>query len=633
MARGFGDDFKEQVRSSTNLLDLVSEVVALKPMRAGSDYVGLCPFHTDHNPSLHVYPGRQTYRCWVCDAGGDCFRWVMEIERLSFPEAIESLARRANLEIPKTQRRAGGESPEARSDRFAVLEWAVSLMQNTLRSSAADSLVQRYVTQRRLDEQTVRGFRIGYHPEDWNWFLQQASGRFTPRQLQDAGLIQEHRSGNGYFDNLVGRLVFPILDERSRPVAFGGRLIPGSNIESDAKYWNSQESTIFHKRRMLYAFDRSRESIRRSRTAIIVEGYMDCIACHQAGLDNVVATLGTAMTEEHVRFLRRFAERVVLVYDGDEAGQRAAERSITQFLAQELDLRILTLPDAQDPADFLETNTLEEFQKQVDTAPEAWEYKLQILLKRTDVDSVSGRQQVLNDMLEMMKAAPGMAGSVREDLILRTLCWRIQADERSARQRLKELRDQGRRQQNRKQSIAASRAPVAQKAATESPYAAERELLEIILTCPETIEVIRHHVGVEDFENPRYRQLLALCIDLWKEDGFLPELDRIVSVCDSDAEMLSLVNAVLDSAEDKNILQLMKEVAPEEEDAEQVPLHLQRVLFPLLDRREKKLQRASRQHMTRTDQPSSELTVEDREALVRLIRFRQRQMGHPSAMK
>jgi DNA primase len=632
VVRGIGDDFKEQVRSSTSLVDLVSEVVALKPLRGGSDYVGLCPFHTDRNPSLHVYPERQTYRCWSCDEGGDCFRWVMEIEKIDFREAIEALARRANIEIPTFNRKRGALSEQSRVDRYAVLEWAVTLMQNALRSSATESLVRRYVAERNLSAETVRDFRIGFHPEDWNWFLQQASGKFTPRQLTDAGLIQQQRSGNGYFDNLVGRLVFPILDERSRPVAFGGRLIPGSNIESDAKYWNSQESTIFHKRRMLYAFDRSREPIRRGKTAIVVEGYMDCIACQQAGLDNVVATLGTAMTEEHVRFLRRFAEQVVLIYDGDEAGQRAAERSISRFLAQDLDLRVLTLADGQDPADFLEQHSVDHFRQQVEQAPEAWEYKLQNLTARIAVDTVSGRQQVLNEMLDLVKDAPGLAGTVREDLIIKSLCWRIQADERSARQQLQQLRGQNKkRNQIRQRNVEA--VPTADISLDPADHRAERELLEIILTSPETVDVIGHHIGVDDFEHPLYRTLLGLCLDLRKEDGDLPELDRIVSVCDSDSELLNLVNAVLDTAEEKDILRLMTESSQEPSDAADIPLHLQRVLIPLLDRREKKLQVASKQRMAQADSPASQLNSDAREALARLYSFRKSQMGHPSAMK
>lgn len=652
MSRGFESDFKELVRANTNLVDLISESVALKPLRAGADYVGLCPFHEDRNPSLHVYPDRSSYRCWVCDAGGDCFRWVMEIDKVSFPEAVESLARRANLEIPKSVRQqgaAGGDSGK-KSETYDVLEWATNLMQQALRTGPAGANARGYVDKRKLTDETLRVFRLGYHPEDWNWFLNRAAGRFTPDQLLLAGLIGERPNAQGYYDNLVGRLIFPIRDEKGRVVAFGGRVLPGGNIESDAKYWNSRESGIFHKSRMLYAFDQARKAIRDSKTAIVVEGYMDCIACHQAGVQNVVATLGTALTEEHVKFLRRFVDRVVLTYDSDAAGQRAAERSIKSFMVQEVDLRILTLPNGKDPADFLEVRTGADLQELVETAPEAWEYKLQSLVTRIGLESINGRQQILNQMLEFMSDSPGLAGSVREELILRNVCHRIQVDERLARRQLTELREKTAQrnrvtQQNRSSRIDAQnqRSGLAEAPMDVEPPVsserklelAERELLEIILTVPETIDVIRHQLGADDFENEQHRRLLALCIDIRKEDGDLPELDRLIAAADSDGGLLSLINAVLDSAEEKGILQLMNQDTPdhEEENGIRIPLHLLRVLLPLLERREKRRHLLSKQRMAQTDASKSELNSEQKEALRQLTSFRKNQMGHPTKLK
>ncbi len=634
MVQGLGDDFKELVRSSTNIVDLVSEIVALKPIHGGRDFVGLCPFHDDKNPSFHVYPDRQSYRCWVCDAGGDCFRWVMEIERVPFPEAIESLARRARLEIPKHTRSGGSvENASRKTDSLVVVEWAVNLMNQTLRTAPIAENARQYVLKRKLSDETVNNFKLGYHPEDWNWFLEKARGKFTPAQLVSAGLIQERNNGPGYFDNLVGRLVFPIFDERGRPVAFGGRVLPGGNIESDAKYWNSVESAIFQKRRMLFAFDRAREAIRKSKTAIIVEGYMDCIACHQAGVMNAVATLGTAMTEEHVRFLRRFAEKVVLVYDSDDAGQQAAERSISRFLAQDLDLRILNVPSGKDPADYLETHTSQEFYKLTETAAEAWEYKLQSVLRRTDVHSLAGRQQILNHMLEFLAESQGLAGTVREDMILVNVCGRVQVDERTARKQLNEVR-------NKTQKKSVFRRDSDRQSAESAPRPenaierAEREMLEIILTCPETIDLIQHHIGADDFENVRHRRLLALCIDLWKEDGDLPELSRLIIAADSDSDLLSLINAVVDGAEKRGIFRLVTDQPNgHEQHGTSVPNHLERVLGPILERREKRLNLVSKHLLSQSARPVSELDDDQRDLLRRLTDFRQNQMGHPSSTK
>ena len=642
---GFGDDFKELVRSSTNLVDLVSETVSLKPLHGGRDYVGLCPFHDDKNPSFHVYPDRQSYRCWVCDQGGDCFRWVMEMEKVGFGEAIESLARRARLEIPKRHRDTNAHGSDSRkNDTLAVVEWAVNLMHQSLRTSPVADNARKYVKERKLSDETVRNFRLGYHPEDWNWFLEQARGRFTPAQLVAAGLMRERDNGQGYFDNLVGRLIFPIIDERGRPVAFGGRVLPGGNIDSNAKYWNSVESAIFHKSRTLYAFDRARDTIRHRKFVILVEGYMDCIACHQAGVTNAVATLGTALTEDHVRFLRRFAEKVVLVYDSDDAGQQAAERSISRFLAQDLDLRILNVPSGKDPADYLEDHSAEQFYSLIETANEAWEYKLQSLLKRTSISSIAGRQQVLSQMLDFLASSQGLAGTVREDMILRNVCGRVQVDERLSRQMLKQMREKSQPKISRDFGPGsargfnrhdAERQPIELKPRSENALErAEREVLEIIVTCPETIEIIRHQIGADDFENARHQRLLNLCIDVWKEDGDLPELGRLIIAAESDSELLSLINAVADSAEQKGIFKLMTEQpGGDENGGTSVPPHLERVLGPILVRREKRLNLLSKQQLAQSASSMSILDDETKDALRRLYNFRQSQMGHPSEMK
>ena len=634
MSVGFGDDFKEQVRAATNLVDLVSETVSLKATRNGTDYEGLCPFHDDRNPSFHVYPDRQSYRCWVCNEGGDCFTWVQQIDRVTFPEALELLARRANLEIPK-QNRSGdrGVSEESRASQYDVVEWAVNLMQEAFHIGPAGQIARTYAETRNLTEDTLRKFRVGYHPEDWNWFLNRARGRFTAEQLKSVGLIGERDNGRGYFDNLVGRIVFPIIDDRGRPVAFGGRVLPGSNIESPAKYWNSPESNIFLKRRTLYAFNQARETVRHDNTALIVEGYMDCVACHQAGVTNAVATLGTALTEDHVKFLKRFAKRVVLIYDGDNAGIAAAERSIERFIAQDIDLRILTLSEGQDPADYLEHHGADDFQRLIQQAPEAWEYKLQSVTARYGIDSVSGREQVMKELLDLMSAAPGLAGSMREDLIIRSICQRTQADELVFRQQLNAVR----RKKNGSERFLrrdAAPAPPAEPKNRSGGHLAEQELLEIILCSPKHVEYIRHQIGPDDFDCAHYRRLLAMCFDLTVEEGVLPEPQQVIAAAESDSELLNLVNMLLDSAQDKGIAGLMKEPIQEESsDGTSVPPHLERVLRPLLLRRARNQNKLSKLKIAQASQAGSTLNSDTMEALRRITKSRQSEMGHPTSPK
>jgi DNA primase len=361
---------------------------------------------------------------------------------------------------------------------------------------------------------------------------------------------------------------------------------------------------------------------------------MDCIACHQAGVTNAVATLGTAMTEDHLRFLRRFAEKVVLVYDSDKAGQDAAERSILRFLAEDLDLRVLSVPSGKDPADYLEDHTSEDFYALTATASEAWEYKLRSILQRISTNTIAGRQQVLNQMMEFLAASQGLAGSIREDMILRNVCGRVQVDERMARQQLRELRGQTQKKGFTRRD--AERQPVELKTRVENALErAEREVLEIILTCPETIDVIRHQIGADDFENARHQRLLDLCIDVWKEDGDLPELGRMIIAAESDSDLLSLINALVDSAEEKGIFRLMNDQpnAHEQAGGASAPSHLERVLRPILERREKRLNLVSKQLLAQPAQSRSTLDDGTIDALRRLHKFRQSQMGNPTEMK
>ena len=298
------------------------------------------------------------------------------------------------------------------------------------------------------------------------------------------------------------------------------------------------------------------------------------------------------------------------------------------------------MPSGKDPADFLEEHSAADFLKLTGDAQEAWEYKLRAVLGRNNTQTIAGRQQVLMQMLEFLAGSQGLAGSVREDLILRTVCGRIQVDERTARQHLREIRSKSHKRgllradadwQQREAGAAGS----VEVRSDNGLDRAERELLEIILTCPETVEYIHCRIGPDDFENARHQRLLALCIDVWKEEGELPELSRLNIAAESDSNLLSLINAVVDSAEAKGIFRLMTDPASVDESRSgtSVPLHLKRVLHPLLERREKRLNLVSKQMLAQSASASGTLDDDTKDALRRLTSFRQSQMGNPTVMK
>jgi len=560
VSSGFPTDFKEMVRSRTDLVALVGVTVSLTPQRGGSDYVGLCPFHDDHNPSFHVYPERQSYRCWVCDEGGDCFSFMMKTDGCSFRESLEMLAERAGLEMPTEFRRGTPGEQQNRNRLLEVLAWAENEFHQYLLTSPEAGEVREYLKQRKMTAETVTGFRVGYHPENWEWLLDRARNRFTVQELFAARLVRERRDGSGYRDDFVGRVMFPIHDERGRAVAFGGRVLPGHGNADAPKYLNSPESVVFSKSRLLYGLDVAREEIRRCGTVVVVEGYTDCIMAHQHGLLNVVGTLGTALNETHVIRLKRTAKQVVLVFDGDEAGQNAAERALAKFLAHDVDLRILTLPAGTDPADYLTEHGPDGFRRLLETTVEAWEQKLKLSIDRHGLQTVDARARVLDEILDVLSRVPRLAGTIRENLILSRLVHQIGVAERSIRRRLSELRKThaGRTQSSLRVDAAEQSERIDLYSGRQSrDDRMERDLLEMIFAAPTIIGEVRGEIAANEFRNRPLRQLLETCYAL-ADRGIEPSYDRVTAVIE-DSELKRLAVQIDHVARDKEIARRLEE--------------------------------------------------------------------------
>ncbi len=562
MQAGSNDDFRELVRERTDLVSLVGESVALKPVRGGREYIGLCPFHDDTNPSMTVSPDRQRYKCWSCGAGGDVFSFVMEREGLSFRQALEQLAERAGLEMPKSlaPRRSNG-GPE-KADLFKVMEWAERTLHRTLRSSGGER-ARAYLLDRGFREETIDRFGVGFHPGGWQWLQNEARDLFGLKTLLAAGLVKENsRGGHNDDASFRGRVVFPIRDDRGRTIAFGGRILPDDEEAAArdgrrvGKYINGSDSTLFQKSHVLYAMNDAKDAIRLSETAVVVEGYTDCLKAHQAGLGNAVAVLGTALTEHHVTLLKRFARKVVLVLDGDAAGLGAAERSLSQFLAKEIDLRVLALPQGSDPDDFLTENGPDAFKQLIDTAPEAWEFKLSACLEQVQAQSgsVDARHAAMDEMLDLLSQAEGLRGTPREDLAVAKLSQRLMLDERVVRQRLQE----GRKLRNqRNPSVPKDMVPTEGGRIdffggrqTRSDQM-ECEVLEIVFAEPSWFASIADELGPADFHNEYTRAVFETCRDL-SEHGHEPSYERVTSALE-DLDLKRLAADLDESSRSKDV--------------------------------------------------------------------------------
>lgn len=539
MAGLFADDFKELVRSRTDIVSLIAESVALQSQRGGREFVGLCPFHDDHNPSMRVYPERQSYRCWSCNEGGDCFSFVMKRDRIGFRETLEMLAKKANIPLPAAFARRGEDEGNDRNRLYEMIAWAEKQFHEFFLDAPQAERARKYIYGRHLSKETVLKYRIGYHPDNWEWLIQRARNLYKPEELETVKLIGRKAETGRYYDNFVDRVVFPIRDTQGRPVAFGGRVLPDSPPTSMGKYWNSPEHVLFNKSRLLYGMDRARESISKSGTAVVVEGYTDCIMAHQCGLTNVIATLGTAFNENHIVNLKRFARRVVLVYDGDEAGQRATERAVPRLLPHEVDVRILTLPEDLDPADFLAAQGGQPFAALLDSAVEVWEYKYRSVVERYGMESIDARHRVLEEMLEVIGQVPANSAgdwALREQVILGKLAQQLKVSEQLVRQRLDDLRSsRGCKESHAHKPAVAT--PSKESARPAEPLfpprptrddLAEREVLELIFTYPDLAAVIQQEISPEDLVLPRMRQLLEVCF-LLHGNGIPPSYERVTS--------------------------------------------------------------------------------------------------------
>jgi DNA primase len=409
-ATGGGDrpnfgDFKLQVLAATDIVQLIGRSVSLK--RRGKDFVGLCPFHTEKSPSFTVSPSKQFFHCYGCKKGGNAIDFIIERDRIDFKEAMRLLAREANLEMPEFT--GNKEKASQRQGLYDAHSQATQYFIKNLADAQVGKAGRDYLQKRGFTPETIQKFQIGLAVDAWDGLATSPLMRkFPAGELAVAGLLKPRNNGPGHYDTFRDRLMFPIRDEGGRIIAFGGRVMPGS--EDPAKYLNSPETPLFSKGRCIYGLDFARPAIVSGavRTAIIVEGYTDVVMAHQFGVANVVSVLGTALTEQHVHLLRRFADRIVLLFDGDAAGGAAADRTLELFLTQPIEIAIASLPPGVDPDEMFLQHGAAGFMKVIDSAVDALKYKWKSLESEyAATGDLTGRQKAIEQYLGALAAARG----------------------------------------------------------------------------------------------------------------------------------------------------------------------------------------------------------------------------------
>jgi DNA primase len=392
--------FAERVKTQADIVRIVGEYVRLK--KAGQNFTGLCPFHQEKTPSFSVSSTKQMFYCFGCHKGGDVFKFVMEIERCEFPEAVRSIAEKCGIPIPRP-REQSPEQHRENQQRSVLVEMhreAAVFFARQLHESQEGAVATAYLEDRGLNREAILRFGLGFAPPSGDGLLRHLKSRYPEKLLEASGLFSRDQSGR-LFDRFRRRIIFPIANESAKVIAFGGRAM-GDDMP---KYLNSPETPIYSKSNVLYHLDRAKESLRQNDFGILVEGYMDAISVARAGFANVVASCGTSLAESQIKLLSRFTRRIIVNYDPDAAGQAATERSLALLLEKEFEIRVLSLPGGADPDKFLKEQGADAYRKLLSGAPTYLDYLIG-RARKMDRTTAEGKLAALNFLMPFVQRLP-----------------------------------------------------------------------------------------------------------------------------------------------------------------------------------------------------------------------------------
>jgi DNA primase len=464
----FPDDFLEEVRRSADIVRYISEHVALRKM--GTSWKGLCPFHQEKTPSFNVRQEPAVFHCFGCGEGGDVFKFAMLHERVGFPEAIEMVARRFGVPIPETRSFDAGPDRKQKEELLGLIEAAAQHFTRNL-WTAPGTRAREYLLGRGFKKETLERIRAGAAPDGWTNLFDALRPKYPVEQLKTAGLVREKEGRGSHYDWFRSRAIFPILSDTGKVIAFGGRALEATEA---AKYMNSPESPVYQKSRTLYGFSWAKDAIRTGGQAVLMEGYLDVARCLEYGINEAVATCGTALTAGHARLLRRFTDRVAVNFDQDAAGIKAARKSVEVLLEEGLKVHIVELPEGHDPDTYLKAEGAEAYRKRLTEAPDFMEWLIRRATVENDLASPAGKAEYLAALLPTLVR---LENAVERSAWLSRIAERGGLDERAAREELRRALSGVRPSPS---APAAAPAPAA-TAAGPALLAAEKWLLTLLM--------------------------------------------------------------------------------------------------------------------------------------------------------
>ncbi len=510
----------EQIRQASDIADLVSSYLTLK--RSGKHFKALCPFHREKTPSFQVNVEIQIFKCFGCGVGGDVFKFVQLRENVGFLEARAILAAKAGISLQDDRQPGAGPTGPSKTDIERVNHWACRWFQRQL-AEPGGRAVREYIEARGISEGSIDRFALGYAPDSWDALGRAAAkSEIPPQLLVAAGLTKKRQDSETAYAAFRNRLIFPIRDVLNRTIGFGGRALG----DDPAKYLNTAQNALFDKSRSLYGADLARQVFdQQSRTAVVVEGYTDCVLAHQHGFGHTVATLGTALTVEHVRLLKRYVDTVILVFDSDQAGQRAADQSLRLFMAEHLDIRLANVPEAKDPAELLQNAGAGAFEQVLTSASDALEFKWRQLVRQyQDQVTGPGRRRAVEEFLQLIAHSSdlGACDPIQRGLRLNQVGKLLGLSHEEV---IRQLRIISRRSA-RASAVGRSASPDSPAVAGDAASAAMQDLLEVLLNEPSYYASIESEFDLELITDSELREIARAAVDLARDnpDFGLPEL-------------------------------------------------------------------------------------------------------------
>ena len=497
------DELVEEIRARSDIVEVISDRILLK--KSGANYKGLCPFHSEKTPSFIVSPAKQIFHCFGCNEGGNVYQFVMKIENISFPDSVLLLARKYGINI--TDQKIKGVNSSQKNTLYDVNAMAAEFFQRQLSDLPQGKTAREYLRKRGITDNIIESFKIGYASTSWDGVHQFLKKKGISTDIQNsAGLIKERENGGGYVDRFRERIIFTISDSEGRVVGFGGRIL--NDTDSRPKYLNSPETLVYKKGNILYGLNITKDSIRKSKEAFLVEGYFDLITVYQHGIKNIIATSGTALTEDHARILRRYTDTVTLVFDGDEAGRNASDRGGIVLLNGGVKVKVISLPHGNDPDNFIREKRGEGFLNIARESKTFMEYIINKAIAESDLKSLDEKIRCINSVIPFLSI---INNSVERSIYLSLLAEKTGVSEKAIMDEMskKEYRMQNTEYGTKKSSTSHS--------ALRTPHShnkAERILVQLMLLDNKNIEKIKRHISIDDFKDNDLTEIASVLFTL-----------------------------------------------------------------------------------------------------------------------